>query len=84
MEFLYLANGSPQQAWENVIKEYNVTGDNVAHYNLPSEQQEAIERFIGIHGYPTFKLIDRDGNLLDLKVDARDIDSLIRLLDKMK
>ena len=84
MEFLYLANGSPQQAWENVIKEYNVTGDNVAHYNLPSEQQEAIERFIGIHGYPTFKLIDRDGNLLDLKVDARDIDSLIRLLDKIK
>ncbi|MBR4644220.1 MAG: redoxin domain-containing protein [Bacteroidaceae bacterium] len=84
IEFLYLANGSPQQAWENVIKEYNVTGDNVAHYNLPSEQQQAIERYIDIDGYPTFKLIDRNGNLLDLEVDARDIDDLVRLLDKLK
>ena len=34
IQYLYLANKSPQTSWENVIKEYNVSGPNVAHYNL--------------------------------------------------
>ena len=84
IEFLYLANGSPQTSWENVIKEYNVSGDNVAHYNLPPEQQAAIERHLNVHSFPTYKLFNRDGDLLDLKVDARDLDGLVRLLDQMK
>ena len=84
IQFLYLANNSPQESWENVIKEYNVSGDNVAHYNLPSEQQSAIERHLDIHSYPTYKLFNRDGNLLDLKIDARDLETLARLLDQMK
>lgn len=84
IEFLYLANNSPQDSWENVIKEYNVSGDNVAHYNLPKEQQSAIESYLGVHAYPTYKLFDRDGNLLNLNVDARDLDDLKSLLDKLK
>ena len=82
--FLYLANGSPQASWENVIKEYNVSGENVAHYNLPSEQQSAIERHLDVHGFPTYKLFDRDGNMLDLEVDARDLDDLVKLLQQLK
>ena len=39
--YLYLANRSPEENWKNVIKEYNITGDNVVHYNLPSAQQKA-------------------------------------------
>ena len=84
IEFLYLANQSPQTAWENVIKEYNVSGDNVAHYNLPQEQQDAIERYLNVHSWPTYKLFNREGNLLDLNVDARDIENIARLLDQMK
>ena len=84
IEFLYLANNSPQTAWENVIKEYNVSGPNVAHYNLPTEQQSAIERHLDVHSFPTYKLFNRDGNLLDLKVDARDLEELARLLEQMK
>ncbi len=84
IEFLYLANNSPQESWENVIKEYNVSGDNVAHYNLPEEQQAAIERYLDIHSFPTYKLFDRNGNLYDIKVDARDLDGLTRLLEQMK
>lgn len=84
IEFLYLANGSPQTAWENVIKEYNVSGPNVAHYNLPAEQQAAIEHHLNVHSWPTYKLFDRNGNLLDLKVDARDLEELARLLEQMK
>ena len=84
IEFLYLANSSPQTSWENVIKEYNVSGPNVAHYNLPTEQQSAIERHLDVHSWPTYKLFDRNGNLLDLKVDARDLENLARLLEQMK
>ena len=75
IEFLYLANESPQTAWENVIKEYNVSGPNVAHYNLPREQQKAIERHLGVHSWPTYKLFNRDGDLLDLNVSAFDLDN---------
>ena len=82
--FLYLANRSPQESWENVIKEYNVSGENVAHYNLPTEQQSAIERHLDVRAFPTYKLFDRDGNMLDLDIDARDLDDLVRLLQQMK
>ena len=84
IEFLYLANRSPQDSWENVIKEYNVSGLNVAHYNLPDEQQSAIERHLNVHSWPTYKLFNRDGHLLDIEVDARNLDELARLLEQMK
>ena len=84
IEFLYLANQSPQTSYENIIKEYNVSGDNVAHYNLPAEQQAAIERYLDVHSFPTYKLFNREGQLLDLHVDARDLEALARLLDQMK
>ena len=84
IQFLYLANNSPQTAWENVIKEYNLTGPNVAHYNLPSEQQAAIERHLDVHSWPTYKLFNRDGDLLDINVDPRDLENLARLLEQMK
>ena len=81
--YLYLANNSSEESWENVIKEYNVTGDNVVHYNLPAEQQTAIERFLGVNSYPTYKLIDRDGNILDVNADPRDLNALENLLKTM-
>ena len=82
--YLYLANRSPEEAWQNVIKQFEVLGDNVVHYNLPSDQQQAVEHFVKITGYPTFKLIDREGNLLDVNADPRDLEGLAHLLDKMK
>ena len=81
--YLYLANRSSEESWKNVIKEYNVTGDNVVHYNLPTEQQAAIERFLGVNSYPTYKLIDRNGNILDVNADPRDLNALENLLKTM-
>ena len=78
--FLYLANRSDEESWKNVIKEYNVTGDNVVHYNLPAEQQSVIERFLGVNSYPTYKLIDRDGNILDVNADPRDLNALEKVV----
>jgi len=74
--YLYLANRSSDESWKNVIKEYKIEGDNVVHYNLPAEQQSAVESFIGINGYPTYKLIDRNGTVLDVNADPIDLDAL--------
>ena len=80
MVFLYLANRSDEDSWKNVIKEYNVTGDNVVHYNLPGEQQSAVENFLKVNGYPTYRLIDRNGNLLDVNADPRNFDAFENLI----
>jgi len=80
MVFLYLANRSDEDSWKNVIKEYNVTGDNVVHYNLPGEQQSAVENFLKVNGYPTYRLIDRNGNLLDVNADPRNLDAFENLI----
>ncbi|MBQ1677264.1 MAG: TlpA family protein disulfide reductase, partial [Bacteroidaceae bacterium] len=73
-----------EQAWKNVINEYNVTGDNVAHYNLPADQQSAVEKFLKIEGYPSYRIIDTEGNIIDFDVDARDFEATKRILDKLK
>ena len=82
--YLYLANGSSDAAWQNAIKEYDLVGDNIVHYNLPDDQQSAIEHFLGVTAFPTYMLIDREGNVLDANADPRDLESLARLLDRIK
>ena len=84
MVFLYLANRSNDESWKNVIKEYNVMGDNVVHYNLPAEQQSAVENFLKVNSFPTYKLIDEDGNILDVNADPRDLNGLEQLIKSMK
>ena len=84
IQYLYFANKSPEQSWKNVINEYKVTGDNVAHYNLPADQQSAVENFLKVHGFPSYRLIDADGNIIDMRVDARDLEGLKKLLNKME
>ena len=82
--YLYLCNRSSEESWKNVIKEYNLTGDNCVHYNLPEDQQAAIERYVGISGYPTYKLIDKEGNIHDLHwLHADDMQSFVDTIDKM-
>ena len=82
--YLYLANSSDDESWKSVIKEYNLMGDNVVHYNLPESQQSAIEHFLQVHSFPTYKLIDRDGFVLDVNADPRNLEGLARLLEQMK
>ena len=57
-----------------------MSGPNVAHY----KQQAATEHHLGVHAWPTYKLFNRDGELLDLKVDARHLEDIARLLDQLK
>lgn len=64
--YLYLCNGSSDESWKNVIKEYNLAGPNCVHYNLPKEQQSAIEHYLSVNSFPTYKIIDKQGNIHDL------------------
>ena len=80
MIFLYLANRSPEETWKNIIKEYNVTGDNVVHYNLPEAQQKAIENFLKVDAFPTYKLIDKEGNILDVNANPTHTDAFAKLV----
>lgn len=64
--FMYLANRSPEESWKNVIKESKLTGPNVVHYNLPYEQQSLLERRLSINSFPTYILIDKEGNIVDM------------------
>ena len=82
--YLYLANRSSDESWKNVIKEYNLTGPNCVHYNLPEDQQRAIENYVGVNGYPTYKLIDKQGNIHDLHwLHHEDMKSFLDTIDKM-
>ncbi|MBQ5662962.1 MAG: redoxin domain-containing protein [Bacteroidaceae bacterium] len=84
MVFLYLANRSSDESWKNVIKEYNVVGENIVHYNLPSEQQAAVENYLRVASYPTYRLISPEGSLLDVNADPRDIDTFEKMIKDMK
>ncbi len=63
--FMYLANNSPENSWKNVINDYSLTGENVVHYRLPAEQQTMIEQRFGINAFPTYMIVDRNGNIVD-------------------
>ena len=82
--YLYLANNSEEDSWKNVIGEYNLTEPNCVHYNLPEEQQDAIEQYVKITGYPTYRLIDRKGGLHHLKwTDDEDLPKFKKTLDEL-
>ena len=61
--YLYLANRSSEESWKNIIAEYGLTGSDCVHYLLPEKQQDAVERYVGLTGYPTYRLIDKQGNM---------------------
>ena len=63
--FLYLANRSPEESWKNIIKEYGLTGEQVVHYNLPNKLQDMLEKYLQVKHYPTYLLIDRNGEIVD-------------------
>ena len=63
--FMYLANHSTEESWKNIIKENHLTGPNIVHFNLPDEQQRLLEKLFSINSFPTFMLLDKEGNIVD-------------------
>jgi thiol-disulfide isomerase/thioredoxin len=63
--FMYLANNSPEESWKNVIKEMDLTGENVVHYRLSDEQQGMIERKFAVDSWPTYMLVNKEGKVVN-------------------
>ena len=81
--FIYFANRSPEDSWKNVIKQYDLTGENVIHYNLPEEQQDMLERRLGVTSFPTYMIMDKTGKIVDMNPPVpMNTDALINELKK--
>jgi thiol-disulfide isomerase/thioredoxin len=82
--FMYFANNSPEESWKNVINENKLTGENSVHYRLPNEQQRIIENRLSINSFPTYILIDKDGNINNMKPPRpSDNQVLVAAIDKL-
>jgi thiol-disulfide isomerase/thioredoxin len=62
--YLYFCNNSPEDAWRTFIIQKHLDTDNAVHYNLPREQESAIERYLEVSGFPTYRLVDTKGQLM--------------------
>ena len=62
--YLYFCNNSPEDAWRTFIRQKHLDTDNAVHYNLPREQESAIEHYLEVSGFPTYRLVDTTGRLM--------------------
>ena len=62
--YLYFCNNSPEDAWRTFIRQKHLDTDNAIHYNLPRAQENAIEQFLEVSGFPTYRLVDTTGKLM--------------------
>jgi len=65
--FMYFANRSPEDSWKNIIKEMDLTGENVVQYRLLEKQEEIIERLFSVNSFPTYLLINKEGKVVNTK-----------------
>ena len=82
--YMYFANNSPEAKWKDAIEQNQIKGNNVVHFNLEPTEQKAIEQFFQVNAFPSYYLIDKEGNLLPFKVDARDLDALEEVIRKIE
>lgn len=83
MVYVYLACHSPENSWKNIIKQYNLLGDNIAHYNLSESEAKAVLDYLNVHSFPSYRLFDKNGNLVDKPVDARRLDQLEQVIQAL-
>lgn len=81
--FLFLANNSEDEVIKTVVGDYNVTGKDVVHYNLPEIQQKALEGYLNVDGYPTYILVNPEGNIVKEHIDAMDLEGLEKTINEL-
>ena len=82
--FFFLANASDDEVIKTVVSEYNVTGEDVIHYNLPDKQQKALEEYLKVNGYPTYILVDPEGKIVNEHIDVSNLERLVQLIKRIK
>ena len=63
--FMYFANRSPEDSWKNIIKEMDLTGENVVQYRLPEKQEELVELLFNVKKFPTYLLVNKEGKVVN-------------------
>lgn len=63
--FMYFANASPVKQWRKMIEDMDLTGEHVAHFNLPAGQQSLLEKYMQVNSFPTFVLVDKEGKIVN-------------------
>ena len=81
--YLYLAWNSKEEECQKVIEQYNVKGPNVVHHILTAEEQNALESYLGIHSWPFYRIIDRNGNVIDVDIHPESTERIKKILDKL-
>lgn len=88
--YLYLCNGSTDEAWRSTIAEYHLIGEHLIHYNLPASQQRAVEQYLQVQHFPTYIIFDRNGQRVTAPdaeprpIDAASVRHLILELENTK
>ena len=88
--YLYLCNGSTDEAWRSTIAEYHLIGEHLIHYNLPASQQRAVEQYLQVQHFPTYIIFDSNGQRVTAPdaeprpIDAASVRHLILELENSK
>ncbi len=61
VEFVYLCHQSEERLWKPNISEFKVEGK---HYFITKDQTEVLSKILNITGFPTYNIINKDGELV--------------------
>ena len=81
--YLYLCNNSSDKAWRSVIAEYDLTGPDCVHYNLPASQQAAVEEYLKVDHFPTYLLFSPEGALHPGEIKPYNLNELRHHVEKL-
>ena len=62
--YMYLANNSPEELWQKSTVRYGLNHADCVNLRLSNSQQQAVEHYLKVHGYPTYVLVSPDGTIV--------------------
>ncbi|WP_299114182.1 thioredoxin-like domain-containing protein [uncultured Winogradskyella sp.] len=81
IEYVYICHLSEEKPWKSSIAKYGLSGK---HYIVTKEQTEKMRQSFKINGYPTYNIIDVNGNMLHAGFEYRpSLPNTIEILDKL-
>ena len=87
--YMYLANNSPEELWKKSAVRYGLDCTDCVNLRLPNSQQQAIEEYLRLKGYPTYVLVAPDGTIVNNNAPrpreaSRVRDAIQKLIEKSK
>ena len=62
--FMYLANNTNGELYRELVSRFGLDAPGSVSFNLPPDQQAAIESYLSVDAFPTYIIIDREGNVV--------------------